>query len=125
MKFNDFTYGGAEALKELDKTDIPDNIIIDLRDNTGGMVSVCDALIERLSDKNIEYKAEVYITPDSNYDGSGYTDQRQRICLLKRNSNIFIQIFEMKALRGKANGHIMFMLLFRTIHYQRQTDLHL
>ncbi len=76
MKFNDFTYGGAEALKELDKTDIPDNIIIDLRDNTGGMVSVCDALIERLSDKNIEYKAEVYITPDSNYDGSGYTDQK-------------------------------------------------
>jgi len=40
------------------------------------MVSVCDALIERLSDKNIEYKAEVYITPDSNYDGSGYTAQK-------------------------------------------------
>ncbi len=76
MKFNDFTYGGTGALNELNKTDIPDNIIIDLRDNVGGMVSVCDALIERLSDKNIEYKTEVYITPDSNYDGSSYTAQK-------------------------------------------------
>lgn len=76
IKFNDFTYGGAEVLKEFDKTDIPDNIIIDLRDNTGGMVSICDSLIEKLSDKDIEYKAEVYITPDSNYDRSGYTVQK-------------------------------------------------
>ena len=76
IKFNDFTYGGAEALKEFDKIDIPDNIIIDLRDNTGGYAEVCDKLIERLSDKSFEYTKEVYITPDSNYDGSGYIAQQ-------------------------------------------------
>ncbi|MGN1134976.1 MAG: S41 family peptidase [Oscillospiraceae bacterium] len=71
FKFNDFTYGGAEALKELDKADIPDNIIIDLRDNTGGMMGVCDALIEKLSDRSFNYDAKVYFTSDENcYDES-------------------------------------------------------
>lgn len=60
LKFNDFTLGGAEALKLVRETALPDNIIIDLRDNTGGMKGVCDALAGALSSENIEFDAKLY-----------------------------------------------------------------
>ena len=42
------------------ETALPDNIIIDLRDNTGGMKGVCDALAGALSSENIEFDAKLY-----------------------------------------------------------------
>ncbi len=62
LKINDFSYGGSEALNALDNVDIPQNIIIDLRDNTGGFEGVCDALIEKITNHNIEFEARVYST---------------------------------------------------------------
>lgn len=60
IKFNDFSLGGAEALKFVQETALPDNIIIDLRDNTGGMKGICDALIGALSADDIEFSAKLY-----------------------------------------------------------------
>lgn len=60
LKFNDFTSGGAEALKLVQETALPDNIIIDLRDNTGGMKGVCDSLAGALSSEDIEFSAKLY-----------------------------------------------------------------
>lgn len=62
IKFNDFSLGGSEALKFIQETELPDNIIIDLRENGGGMKSVCDALIGALSEKDIEFNADIYTT---------------------------------------------------------------
>lgn len=60
LKFNDFMFGGTEALNFIRETALPDNIIIDLRDNTGGAKGVCDSLIGALSEKDIEFDAKVY-----------------------------------------------------------------
>lgn len=63
IKFNDFSLGGSEALKLIRENDMPDNIIIDLRENGGGMDGICHALIEELSAKSFEYNTAVYVTP--------------------------------------------------------------
>ena len=76
IKLNDFTYGGAEALKKLDKDDIPDNVIIDLRDNTGGMMSVCDALIEKLSCKSFGFETEIYGTTNAFFYDDNYIERK-------------------------------------------------
>lgn len=62
IKFNDFSLGGSEALKFIQETELPDNIIIDLRENGGGMKSICDALTGALSEKDIEFNAKIYTT---------------------------------------------------------------
>lgn len=66
LKFNDFSQGGAEALKFFRENELPDNIIIDLRENGGGMDGVCHSLIEELSAKSFEYSTAVYVTPEEN-----------------------------------------------------------
>lgn len=63
IKFNDFSLGGSEALKLIRENDMPYNIIIDLRENGGGMDGICHALIEELSAKSFEYNTAVYVTP--------------------------------------------------------------
>lgn len=60
IKFNDFSLSGSTALKFIRETELPDNIIIDLRENTGGVKQVCDALISALSEKDIEFNAKIY-----------------------------------------------------------------
>ncbi len=60
VMFNDFLYGGAEFSDLLDNADLPDNIIIDLRNNTGGYEDTAVGIIERLTDRTIEYKNTVY-----------------------------------------------------------------
>lgn len=62
IKFNDFSLGGSETLKFIQETELPDNIIIDLRENGGGMKGICDALLGALSEKNIEFNADIYTT---------------------------------------------------------------
>lgn len=62
IKFNDFSLGGSEALKFIQEAELPDNIIIDLRENGGGVKGICDALIGALSDKDIEFNAKIYTT---------------------------------------------------------------
>lgn len=65
IKFNDFSLSGSEALKFIKETELPDNIIIDLRENGGGMKSICDALISALSECDIEFNAKIYTTRKS------------------------------------------------------------
>lgn len=62
IRFNDFSLGGSEALKFIRETELPDNIIIDLRENGGGMKGVCDALLGALSEKDIEFNSDIYTT---------------------------------------------------------------
>ena len=62
IKFNDFLFGGSEALQFIRKNDLHENIIIDLRDNTGGIKDICDELIGALSETDIEFNANIYTT---------------------------------------------------------------
>ena len=77
IKFNDFSLGGSEALNYIRENDMPDNIIIDLRENGGGMAAVCHALIEELSAKNFEYNTPVYVTPAESEYGE-YTAKKAK-----------------------------------------------
>lgn len=60
IKFNDFSLSGSMALKFIRETELSDNIIIDLRENTGGVKNICDALVSALSEKDIEFNAKIY-----------------------------------------------------------------
>lgn len=62
LKFNDFLSGGSEALQFIRENDLYNNIIIDLRDNTGGLKDICDSLIGALSETDIEFNANIYTT---------------------------------------------------------------
>jgi hypothetical protein len=62
VMFNDFIKGGTEFIKLLDNADIPDNIIIDLRYNTGGYSDIPIAIIEKLITKEIEINEVLYRT---------------------------------------------------------------
>lgn len=77
IKFDDFSAGGAETLKFIQENEMPDNIIIDLRENSGGMDEVCHAIIEELSPKSFEFAVPVYITPAENrYYGMEYSAKK-------------------------------------------------
>lgn len=77
IKFNDFTLGGSEALKLIRENDMPDNIIIDLRENGGGMDGICHALIEELTARSFEYNTPVYVTPAESEYGE-YTAKKAK-----------------------------------------------
>lgn len=98
LKLYDFTYGGSEALKILDSGENPDNIIIDLRDNGGGMESICNALAERLSDRDFEYGAEVY-SVEKPYDD---TAKRALKPTFKTNFKKLYSHYDSNSLTGKA-----------------------
>ncbi len=62
VMINDFLFGGAEFSNLLDNADLPDNIIIDLRNNTGGYEDTATGIIKRLTDRTIEYSDTIYTT---------------------------------------------------------------
>ena len=77
IKFNDFSLGGSEALNFIRENDMPDNIIIDLRENGGGMSAVCHAFIEELTARNFEYNTPIYVTPAESEYGE-YTAKKAK-----------------------------------------------
>lgn len=62
IKFNDFILGATEASRFIRGNALPDNIIIDLRDNGGGYKANCDNLIAALSTRDIEFNGRIYCT---------------------------------------------------------------
>ena len=77
IKFNDFSLGGSEALNFIRENDMPDNIIIDLRENGGGMAAVCHTFIEELTARNFEYNTPIYVTPAESEYGE-YTAKKAK-----------------------------------------------
>ncbi len=111
MKFNDFTYGGAEALNILNEKDDFNNIIIDLRDNTGGMDSVCNALIEQLINTNINYNKDVYITYSDIYFNSNYILTKSQYLPFKTRFNKMYLDERQETFTGQSNRKINIYVL--------------
>ena len=66
IMFNDFSEGGYSCVDLLKNKTIPDNVIIDLRHNTGGYEFVGDEIISQLTVNDIDVKAALY-KPDIFY----------------------------------------------------------
>ena len=66
IMFNNFGSGGQACAELLKTAEIPDNVIIDLRYNTGGFDSVSDSIFEQLLDTTITSEEKIYRTQYSN-----------------------------------------------------------
>lgn len=66
MSFNDFYDGAETAVNYLTEADVPENVIIDLRNNTGGLAFLSVSLASQLSTKEFTLKPEIWYTGNYN-----------------------------------------------------------
>ena len=64
MSFNDFYDGASTAVSYLTEADVPENVIIDLRNNTGGYSALSVSLASQLSTKEFTLNPEVWYTEE-------------------------------------------------------------
>ena len=104
IMFNDFGSGGQACIDLLKAAEIPDNIIVDLRYNTGGYDSVSDSILEQMLDMTIKNEEKIYC---AQYSSKGKLKYISNKFLYEENIN--------KEVTGKSNKkHNIYVLVSGT-----------